>query len=325
MRTHYLSLGNQVEIAERVNQTLDSHLRPEEVRITPSQSDAIRFPDSKKRTPDCWLFVNIDRKGMAYFSFGNYRTGYSSGRQDLGNFTPLSPEEIAERREAEEREKAEKEAKKRRLRDEAESYFNGLPLADSFLPKDIHPYLFGKGLYRSYVARWDRNTENLVVPFYNSKNEFSGYEWISPAGKPKGYNKGASKQNSFLALYDRKFSDREQILVTEGFATGLSAFEAMRGRHIVIIAFDCSNYCGAISSASIYLSNKWKITVPLSRFWILADNDASKAGEDGARKARDALGCHYLLTPILGMDIDDYRQAYGYDATEKFLQENINE
>ena len=59
--------------------------------------------------------------------------------------------------------------------------------------------------------------------------------------------------------------------------------------------------------------NLQKIAAPGG--FVIADNDASRTGENAAR----ATGLSYWSPPDVGTDANDYHQKYGLDALAKAL------
>ena len=81
-----------------------------------------------------------------------------------------------------------------------------------------------------------------------------------------------------------------------------------------------------IQGATRYLLNSWKLRETpeefYKRFIIVADNDRSKAGEEGAIQACKELGCSYVLIPKgswESMDANDYHCNFGLKNLRKIL------
>lgn len=106
----------------------------------------------------------------------------------------------------------------------------------------------------------------------------------------------------------------------EGYATGLSLRQALRGlnrRDTVLVCFSASNLVTVAAALK-------------GRKWIAADHDAPPktkpdqfgglgAGEYYARKA----GSPYLLPPLVGMDINDLHQRSGIFAVQRLITDLV--
>ncbi len=123
----------------------------------------------------------------------------------------------------------------------------------------------------------------------------------------------------------------DTILVAEGLATAISIFEATEGRYIVVVAMNCGNLAEAIRSAAAYFISIWKLKDKpeelYKRFLIIADNDKSGAGEEGAREASKETGCQFAVIPNLGderiTDANDYAVYAGRDKLADLLKETL--
>ena len=250
----------------------------------------------------------------------------SSGFKYLGNegeSFPLSKEE-SERIEEQKRQQINEAAE---AREKSLAYLKtwpSLPTYDSRNFSVPHPYLRKKKLSRGHIARWDSNGNYLVFPLLNRDGKVKNLQKIDVDGN-KRYLKELSREGLFIPLWNNT-SDTSTPLVVEGIATGLSVLEATD--RLVIVALDCNSYTEAIKSASYWLMNVvWKLkSKPESfyeRFIIIADNDISRAGEEGARKASRELGCSFTVIPNFGdtaiTDCNDFASVFGLEALGQIL------
>lgn len=93
-------------------------------------------------------------------------------------------------------------------------------------------------------------------------------------------------------------------VLVEGFATGLSvrtAMDALYRSCRVVVCFSAGNLA---SVARLY-----------TRALVVADNDASQAGETAARKS----GLRWVMPPAVGMDANDLHQKEGLPALKALL------
>lgn len=289
-----------------------------------------RFKDYSKKEYNKNLFLCVyPFKARLHF------VGFDYSDREGTQFSYRGEEEVEltseEKRELNKqiRESIEQEQKKRReATEKAQGYFKSLPLLDYMNLPSPHPYLTRKGLVRSYIGRYDKDDDTIVVPLYGPEGEFKSYQKIHSTGK-KGFVTGASTKGAFAMLYDKEKSTGERILVCEGLATGISVFEATEGRFIVVLAMSCGNLTEAIKSATSYFIARWRLKERpeefAKRFLIIADNDKSGAGEEEAKKASKTTGCSYSVIPNLGneriKDANDYAVYVGKDELQILLEE----
>lgn len=163
--------------------------------------------------------------------------------------------------------------------------------------RDSHPYLAGKGLgvagclgLRVDAAGW------LVVPMlYNDK--ILSVQRISPEGEKK-FHFGATTKCAYYVI------ERQGAAITvlvEGFATGLTIFQAIPNCR-VIVAFNAGNLT--------------EVAARMRRHGmgvVCADNDhetekriGRNPGLDGARAAAAVLGVGVAYPTCAGTDWNDY-------------------
>lgn len=232
---------------------------------------------------------------------------------------PMTAEEYKQMKQDEQREKEAEE----RIIGSFEGYFYGLPKADSM---GVHPYLEAKGLKNSYVGRWDSLNRWLLFPMYNSAGDIRGLQRIIQTGANvfgKYYIEHTHPLGLFCLLYPPKY-DLNMVYVCEGMATGLSIFEATG--NLVVVTFSANNLKEGTKAAALFftgLYESWKLKLTESAFFrsvvIVADNDESKTGQNAAFEAGSELGCGVVIIPHIGMDANDYMQAYGKKELRRLL------
>lgn len=288
-----------------------------------------RFKDNSKKDGNKNLYLCVyPSKGQLHFSGGDWtdteHTQFSyKGEEEI----ELSPDEkrelqrmIRESKEQEQRERLE-------ATERAEKYVNSFPLLDDMNLPSPHPYLARKGLKRSYIGKYDEEENTIVIPLYGASGEFKSYQWIDETGK-KGFASGTSTKGAFRMLYSKENSTGDKILVCEGLATGISVFEALEGKYIVVLAMNCNNLLEAIKSATSYLISSWRLKERpeefYKRFLIIADNDKSGAGENEAKKASKETGCSYSVVPNFGderiTDANDIAVFIGQEKLKELLR-----
>lgn len=161
-----------------------------------------------------------------------------------------------------------------------------------------HYYLEKKG-FPEMSALVHEN--KLVVPMYVN-NQLSGIQAIARWGDKKFL----FGQNNKLAVF-RIGSGRFNVLC-EGYATGLSIFSCLSPDYSVWVCFSANNLVKVAES----LNNP--------RF-IVADNDASKTGENAATKT----GCRFYMPPEVGQDFNDMWQQIGKLKSQIALRKAINQ
>lgn len=179
--------------------------------------------------------------------------------------------------EAQRREEAEKAAKKA-----------GWMLKNSFT--ETHPYLSAKGFPEEKVAVWlEDGKRSLIIPM-RINGRLSGAQLINEEGEKKFLKGQVSKGASFIM-------DAKGVpILCEGFATALSiraVMIAMKIRYTIYVCFSAGNMeviAGQVKGG-----------------FIVADNDASKTGENTAHRC----GKPYWLSPTVGDDFNDYHQRVG--------------
>lgn len=295
---------------------------PEESKIIPDGRFR-RWDEDGKKNGKGNLFLAVYSLSPLHLTGGDWRdkNTWFSHSGDEGD-SPLSEEQRREIEEQKKQQRDEDEKDRQRSLMYLQKY-SSLPTYDSRHFSTPHPYLRKKGLSRGHIARWDSNGNYLVFPLYDKDGRVANVQKISVDGD-KRFLKKLPREGLFCPLWNDT-SDTSRPFVVEGFATGLSVLEATD--RLTIVALCCENLSGAIRTATKYLLQAWKLTERpesfFSRFIILADNDISGAGEEGARTASRELGCSYAVIPNFGnakiTDANDFASVYGIEALNKLL------
>lgn len=164
-----------------------------------------------------------------------------------------------------------------------------------------HPYLTRKGIdNQDCIAKVTPDGKQLVLPVYQYAEDGSyqivSIQKISATGK-KDFKPGCPTKGGFMGI-----PGNGQTFICEGFATGVSIHKATGAE--VVIAFNCGNLPRVVEF--------FKASKPI----VVADNDASGAGEDWAKKC----DCPYILVPEVGMDANDYATKYGLEKLTELLE-----
>lgn len=200
-------------------------------------------------------------------------------------------QETAEARRA--RRKADRERRDREAREVAKRREGVARDAQSMIQRanlNVHPYLAAKGFPKQKCWVLD---DVLLVPMRPAENycRIASLQRIAPDGSKK-FLAGGRVKGCVLRL-GRPSKERWWC---EGFATGLSVYEALKALRrpaSVIVCFSAGNLAHVAK-----------------RGFVVADRDKSGAGEDAAKKT----GLPYWLPPDEGTDANDYHLAAGVDA-----------
>lgn len=162
-----------------------------------------------------------------------------------------------------------------------------------------HPYLAAKGFPKE-CGLVDPLDGRLIVPMYdaNRYTRLLSVQRIAIDGSKLFLKGGVAKD----AVYHLGRGDADVLV--EGFATGLSvrtAMDALYRSCRVVVCFSAGNLA---SVARLY-----------ARALVVADNDASQAGETAARKS----GLRWVMPATVGMDANDLHQREGLPALKALL------
>ncbi len=140
-----------------------------------------------------------------------------------------------------------------------------------------HPYLVKKGI-PSLGIKESRDGQILLVPLYNAAGELRNVQEITPDGG-KRFQAGGEKKGCFCLLDPEKRLGQGEILLAEGYATGVSVH--MATDKPVAVAFDAGN----LQEVAKALREQF----PDAKIVICADNDhAREHGNIGVEKAKQA-------------------------------------
>jgi hypothetical protein len=186
-------------------------------------------------------------------------------------------------------------------------------LWDKATPNAAHPYLARKGVAAHGVRVLPGPQPLLLVPMRNAQKQLVSLEFIAADGG-KQYMRGTPKQGAFHVIAP-KGADTSRILIAEGYATAVSAYEA--SRHPVFVAFDAGNLK--------HVAEHVRRAAPNTPIVMLADDDWQTAGNPGVAKARaaaEAVG-GLLATPKFtgareqkDTDFNDMARRHGLAAVK---------
>jgi len=182
---------------------------------------------------------------------------------------------------------------------------------------NIHPYMLSKGLTSNYLGRVSRGM--LMIPALDH-NGFTGLQLIFKTENEfiKRFTTGIKKKGSIAPIND-DYRTAEYVMVTEGYATAASVYEATGIP--TVSAFDCGNLQEAIRTIR-HINPTCKIT-------ICADDDKSGIGAKKAYQCRAAFINVIVKKPKFTFksdsltDFNDLHMTEGPDVVKEQL--NITE
>lgn len=313
----------KIFIAKEVRERINGVISFDRIKDTGSP---IRLRDMSKRewNSDCFLIV-YPYKTRLFFIAGTWRDRsldfkYLEGTESR-KLTSMEKRQIdiAIKKAMDEEERKNQKNLKEKI-----ELFGTLPFIDDVNPDFL--YLKKKGLSRTYIGRYDKDRDRLIFPLMGADGKTHGLQNIPPDGINKRFEKGTHTTGLFYPIYDHT-SRTDSIFACEGFATGLSIFEATNT--MTVVCLNCGNLTEGIKGATEYLLHEWRKVIKETpkqfyrRFTIVSDNDEKKGGENGAIKACSELGCSYVLIPNYGdkklTDANDYMCKFGLNSLSKLL------
>lgn len=254
--------------------------------------------DQKKNQPDEWYIAS------EWISSKNYRyvTVTYGSWSDGSKFIFRSWDTTA--RFLDEKERRELLAAYQKRREEAEKLIMEAHHQAAIAAKEIWEkgestpqhngylaYATRKGI-QPIGARFGNNPAgypSLILPLVNIKSEIRSLQFISVGDDGTVYKtflSGGEKKCNFMIL--GILEDRKKIIVTEGYSTGCSCYEA--SGTTTVVAFDCGN----LSHVVRQLSEKY----PNSEIIICGDDDSHRddnPGKTAAIQVAIEFGCKVAL------------------------------
>ncbi len=159
-----------------------------------------------------------------------------------------------------------------------------------------HQYLAKKGV-RTHGVRCYRGS--LVIPLYDENGALVSLQFIGDDGT-KRMMKGGKAQGSYCFIGDIEgLQPGGAILISEGWATGASLYEATG--FFTIIAFSSGNLCAVAIQARKHH--------PDNEIIICSDNDCNGVGQRAAAEAALMIGGSFVMPPAL-LSCKDFRGGY---------------
>ena len=245
---------------------------------------------SQKINNTGWYLL-AEHEGVLFGSFGSWKRG--QGRSDTQSWCSKEPNQLTAReRDAIAQARVQQALKIEQQRAQAaQRAEDDIQAAD--VATDDHPYLISKGVKAHGLLR---DLDKLLIPISDASGKVISYQTIAGDGK-KLFLAGGKKSGGFFIIGQAT----DTVYVCEGYATAASVYEATGS--CTVVAFDAGNLAPVVTG----LRDVW----PRAEIVICADNDASGAGLDGARKARPD---RVVLPPGVDEDWNDVAQRDGLEA-----------
>lgn len=229
-------------------------------------------PAHKDRTPSLSVRESEDGKTllrcMAGCTFESIVSALSLSPKELFPDKPTDPQTAREQKDQYEKEKREHQA---RVRAAISEWMKQWPLATG------HKYLEGKKLKpRGNVRICTAESRKgwLVIPLYDDKGVMQTLQYISEDGQ-KTFQSGGKQEGCMFLVHE---SDTGPILITEGYATGVSVADATGWTTV------CAFSCGQLTAVARIIKKEF----PDRLIIIAGDNDEGTEGNPGKTKAEEA-------------------------------------
>lgn len=160
----------------------------------------------------------------------------------------------------------------------------------------FHPYLEKKGFKEEQGNIWKHEDELLLAIPMRVGHRLVGCQIISEDGTKKFLFGQRTSEAAFT------FDNHGPHILCEGYATALSikaAMKALKRRYTLHVCFSAGNMK--------------KVAATLQGGYVVADNDASRTGQNIAEQ----IGWPYWMPDAVGMDANDVHQR---DGLFKFSQ-----
>lgn len=169
-----------------------------------------------------------------------------------------------------------------------------------------HPYLKRKGI-QPHGARITGDGR-LIVPLFDQDGKLCSLQYIdNETGKL--FHPGGEAGGKFWMV--GTMDEPGTLYAAEGFATAATIHETTN--RPCIVAYNAKNLVPVTAS----LRDMYGL---MQDIVIVADNDVSGTGKRSADQASSKYGARVILTPIEGMDANDYAQA-GHDIAALLIQQ----
>ena len=158
-----------------------------------------------------------------------------------------------------------------------------------------HPYLIKKRIV--VPAIWVTKKNHLVIPLLDIAGNIRSLQFISPTGEKKFLTGGAIKGN-FYQLWN---GSNNEIVICEGYATGVTLYKHYALNSSVVVAFNAGNL--------LPVAKVFRVAYPNAEITIAGDNDPNGTGQRLAKEAAEAVGGNVSIPTFknneVGTDFND--------------------
>lgn len=260
------------------------------------------------------------KKGIKILTVGDWSTGEKHQWCSKQRLNDYEKEKIDEKKvEIEKLKKEEQKELNLKAIETAKFYLKNSTKSTEF------KYLKKKGITEIHNARLTKykDKEFLSVPMYDKTKTLYNVHKIYADGSKK-FTYGGRVTGCYHLISNR--NENDTVYICEGWATGVSIFEATKG--VVIAAIGCPN----VLSVAKELKDELKDKI----VYICSDNDSTTAikvgknpGLDIGRKAATLLNCQQIYPEFKkgdkGTDFNDFHSLYGLDELKKLLSSDFKE
>lgn len=250
-----------------------------------------RFRTDNKRTDRSgWYVGHAD--GICTMIFGDWRQGIEQTvKADMGRKFTVAEEMAHVARVA--AAKAARDLERKRQNEAAASTVE-IIWSEGAAASPEHPYLKRKGI-QPHGAKITGDGR-LMVPLFDESGVLASLQYIDADGG-KLYHPGGSVGGKFCMIGTLDVPG--VLYVAEGYATAATIHEV--SKRPVVVAYSASNLVPVTGTLRDIYGQAQDIV-------IVADNDASEAGQKYAEQACAKYGARMVMPPIQG-DANDYAQA----------------
>ena len=154
--------------------------------------------------------------------------------------------------------------------------FQAEEILASSITSESHPYLTKKRV--DVLAIWVTKKNHLVIPVLDMAGNIRSLQFISPTGD-KQFLKGGAIKSNFYQLW---CGSNNEIVICEGYATGVTLYTHFAPNASVVVAFNAGNL--------LPVAQVFRAAYPSAEITIAGDNDSTGTGQRLAKEAAEAVG-----------------------------------
>lgn len=284
--------------------------------------------DDKRNKPDEWYvaFEGISFKGVSYLvvTYGSWSKGDKYEFKSWEEYQ-VDYADLQDFRDKWKTKKEETEKELIKARNDAAQVAQNIWHSSLLTPPtpEHARYITTKGI-QALGIRYGLNTKNhpcIIVPIENIDGSIRTIQFISCDSQGKSFKtflpEGEKKGNFHIITQEETVSDNSHIYITEGWATGISVYEALHRNNVVIVALDAGNIFPVVEN----IRSKF----PHVRITIAADND--ERGQLEANKTAKIFGCSVVAPKFppgcTFTDFNDLHHSQGLSFVSSQIKSNL--